>query len=253
MVTKKNASNLVLITFSAAVVAGIVFYANKAAIVNPASQAGSTLSAGERALITKDWELYQNDNLGIAFKHPKIIEDGEMVFFQVGNVVFVTTASSTLYIHRNEFQQTPQMSEDVILQNARKITEKYPMDSYHGSWQIQVHEASSDDDLNRIIQNNVAADFSGGCKLGEKVRTSQYGVFDIGIVPVKLAPDPGDISASSCYINWRGAFKYSPYYHRAATWKIGQEEQFQLTGCNTIYDCDADTLMAESFRFIERK
>jgi hypothetical protein len=46
--------------------------------------------------------------------------------------------------------------------------------------------------------------------------TSEQGVYDVAIDPVTPGRDDKYDADSSCWINWRIAFKYSPAYHRTS-------------------------------------
>jgi hypothetical protein len=188
---------------------------------------------------------YQNTRLGIALKYPPHIKDGTVEFVEAGNIVFVTNSTSDLYSHRSDL---PDGSEQEILDAAKKY-----MDGFV-AWAIVTGDAHSKADLSSFITN------LKGCEIGPLGTTTQSGVYNVGLVPVKPGP-PDDQNGpdSSCWINWIMAFKYSPEYQRAAKWDVGQEEHFMLspsdlndTNCDDVYGCAADSAMMASFRFIPR-
>lgn len=239
---KKNIYLSLVIILGAIIIAAVVVHSR-----NNSVQISVNKPPEKIKVDSKDWPLYKNEKLGIAFKHPSQINGSEMVFFQAGNILFVTTATTSLYIHREEL---PLGNDDAILKKAEEIEKKYPPGFSYGSWKIWIGDAHTDRDLEGMIQKwfGDKHNFGDGCKLGEKFPTSQAGVYDVGVATVRGNQNDAD---SSCWINWMAAFKYSSQYQRAAVWDIGQEPQFPV--CNEVYDCNADIPMAESFSFIERK
>ncbi len=195
-------------------------------------------------LQSKQWPLYKSTTLGVSFRYPRLIDQGELVFFQAGDVVFVTRASASLYAHRNELFSK---SDSAILEKAKSIEDQdtsFPK----GSWKVWVRDARSDEDLNQIVKDT----FGDGCKVGEKVMSSQPGTYDVSIDPVKPGVESKSDPDSSCFINTRISFKFSPRFQRAALWNLGQEGAFLLNNCSDVNYCDADQYMAQSFTFIPR-
>jgi hypothetical protein len=191
------------------------------------------------------WPTYQNTRLGISLRYPPHIKDGTVEFVEAGNIVFVTNSTSDLYAHRNDL---PNESNQEILDAAKKY-----MDGLV-AWAIVTGDAHSKADLSSFIAN------LKGCEIGPLGTTTQSGVYNVGLVPVKPGP-PDDPNGpdSSCWINWIMAFKYSPEHQRAAKWDIGQEGRFILSSsdvddpnCDEVYVCAADSAMKASFRFIPR-
>ena len=195
--------------------------------------------------LSETWPTYQNTGLGIALKYPPHIKDGTVEFVEAGNIVFVTNSTSDLYSHRNDL---PDGSEQEILNAAKKYMNGFVR------WAIVTRDVHSKADLSPFITN------LKGCEIGQMGTTTQGGVYNVGLVPVKPGPsDDPNGSDSSCWINWIMAFKYSPEYERAAKWDVGQEEHFMLSSsdlddpnCDDVYDCAADFAMMASFRFIPR-
>ncbi|MCI0619491.1 hypothetical protein L0Y40_00430 [Candidatus Wolfebacteria bacterium] len=219
---------------------------------------------------SKDWSTYSNEKLGIAFEYPEYSDGTKVVFIEAGNIVFVTTTSSPLYNRKDEL---PNGDGVDILKKAQEIShieveggdtfssiDEYLETFFSGlvGWAIWVRDVDSDADLEQFIQDRFGRGFEGGCTLGDKFEGIQAGVYDVSIDPVRGGERHKYDPDSSCFINWILYFKYSPQHSRAAMWDVGQEAKFHFStvdeaDCNFRYYCSADYLMAESFRFIERK
>jgi hypothetical protein len=195
--------------------------------------------------LSATWPTYENPRLGIALKYPPHIKEGTVAFVEAGSIVFITNSTSDLYGHRDDL---PHGSEQEILNAAKKYTDGFV------AWAIVTGDAQSKADLSSFITN------LKGCEIGALGTTTQSGVYNVGLVPVKPGPpDDPNGADSSCWINWIMAFKYSPEYQRGAKWDIGQEGHFMLSSsdlddpnCDGVYDCAADSAMMASFKFIPR-
>lgn len=210
----------------------------------------------EMALLeSKNWPVYRNERLGFELKYPPRVQTGDVVFFQAGHIVFVTTSSTDLFRHRQELARY--QDDTTILARAKVIQEK-ENDPTPGTWTIWVRAARNDADLSRFIDASFGKVYPGGCKLGGKKASTQSGVYNVAIVAIKPSHDGSSDGDSSCFINWMMSFKYSPTYQRAAMWDIGQEPKFSLLSFTTSSFAFADAyvadfIMADSFRFISKK
>lgn len=203
---------------------------------------------------TKSWLLYENTDLGVSFKYPKQIMGEDIVFFQVGNMLLITTNNSIIYTHKNEFTSTDPV---LIKRQIWDMEQKYNIDFVEEGWQIWVSNVNSDTDLTNIIKKwfGELYNFGDGCKLGEKLEIPEKrNYYSIGIDAVR--PNDDLLESSSCPVNWRVNFEYSSEYKRAAIWDMDQEDHFYFNDrcINNAgeHNCSADDLMKESFRFIRK-
>ena len=201
----------------------------------------------------KQWPEYQSENLGIALQYPEAIttfsrerNEGRLVFFEAGNILFVRSASSTLYAHRQELAH---LSNPAIELKAKELG-KTSTDStdYHNIWDIHIYDAKNDSDLQSIIDSWYGANH---CLIAEIKPTAYRDVFDV-LLKDKYPSQDSNNDPGSCWINWVSPIKYSTTYGRVAVWNIGQEAQFPYKNCWSLR-CSADLPMAASFRFIERR
>ena len=189
------------------------------------------------------WPTYSNSSLGISFKYPNLPDGEKIVFIQTGNILFVTNASSSLYTHQSELIGK---NDSEILKKAEEINGNLV------SWAIWVRDASNDQQLSDLIEDRYGNLFPGGCKLGKKTSSNQKNISDVAIDAVQGDSGYAD---SSC-INWIASFKFSSEFSRAALWDIGQEGKFFVDNSDAQwckdYRCQADYLMAKSFKFISK-
>lgn len=115
----KNRKILTILLILGVLCVGVFFIAGKLGVpgVNHPStnEPNTTVSSNANA---KDWLTYENDSLGISFAHPKLVQGKEMVFFQVGNILFVTVNSSNIYVHRDEIMGD---SDEAILEKESQL------------------------------------------------------------------------------------------------------------------------------------
>lgn len=242
---KQNKSIPIIIILVACLISGWILYTKTDTPPNN-PLTGPTISPDIKQVNMEDWVTYTNKKIGVEFRHPQKMVDGDNIeIFNIGNVLFVTTASSELYKRRDELNLP---SQNAIFSKVKEINGT----PYLDDWIIRIFDVKSKQGLNDIIQKEFGEIFPNGCKLGQIFPTEHEGVFDVDIDAVIPDTDPEDKngSYSSCWINWRIGFKYSPVYHQAAYWDIGQEEHFPIE-CENHKRCEADLLMADSFRFIK--
>lgn len=185
-----------------------------------------------------NWPTYTDPQLGISLKYPPHDQRGPIKFFRVGNILFVAPETSKIYRRRDELTQK---SDEDILSAA------YAIDDF-GYWKIWVRKTPDQDDLEKFIQERFRS-FNGGCKFSDLTPAHQTGVYRVGIVPVEIYNDSNSVE-SSCWINFRLAFLYSPTAKRAATWDMGQDDYFPLFPYANGYA--ADDVMYQSFNFVEK-
>lgn len=200
-------------------------------------------SPQQTAIDSSNWSEYVNNDLGVAIKYPQKVTNGNVKLIHKGNIIFVTTDASPLYQKQNELLAD---DDTGFLRKASEIEGQG-----NSVWAILVRSAKTDSDLEKIIQDKFGKDFPGGCKLGSKSASESAGILDVNIDPQRPGSTDKYDSDSSCWINWRVAFKYSPEFQRAAIWDMGQEGKF-LMNCESKNDCAADDLMVKSFRFLPK-
>jgi hypothetical protein len=233
MKLSKTIKKIIIFTFFLAIFFGLFIYFN---IFLKNSHAKSNLV---------DWGTYENLQLGVSFRHPRYVNRSEMVFFQAGDVLVVTTVSSSLYQHKDELSYG--YTGGMMMNELSKLEEKYPY-LPSKSWKIWVRNLSNEDDLKKFIQDIFKPQFFDGCKLGYIQKNEQPGMFDVIVDSVNKPVDLNDYSNYSCWINWKYNFKYSKLYKRAAMWNVGQEDQFFLLDSDSSTSIDDE--MAKSFIFI---
>lgn len=204
-----------------------------------------------------NWPIYTSSKLGISLKYPKQAAGDDVVFYQAGKMLIMTTKSSDLYLRRNVLQQ---LTDDKEI--FRKYNEIKKQDTHtfpNAAWIIWIRDINSDNDLEKLIQDKFSIYYEGKCKLGPKSTTTQEGIYDVAVVPTIEGPAPDLYGPeSSCWINWMTVFKYSPKYKRAVTWDIGQEYMFtpnKQVPCPANSECDdsgADKIIADSLKFTQQ-
>ena len=111
-------------------------------------------------------------------------------------------------------------------------------DYYQEMWQIVVKDIHDDQDLEAFLKSR----YGSSCSLGEKVSSTQEGVYD-----VKIQGDGKDLSETSCPLNYGTVVKYYPEGNKVIAWDTGQAYTFSADVTNSVtYDQE----MVDSFRFL---
>jgi len=107
-----------------------------------------------------------------------------MVFFQVGNALFVTVDSSPIYLHRDEITGTDYVA---VMKSEKELEQKYSVLWGDTPWMIVVQDANGDKGLNSIIRDYFGRGykFGDGCTLGSTTPSSVDGVYDVSVDPVR--------------------------------------------------------------------
>lgn len=222
-----------ILAFVLVIVATFSADSSSAAVTNTQTQSATSTEQG--------WITYKNEPLGISFSHPESVNGKEMVFFQVGNALFVTVDSSPIYLHRDELTSTDYAA---VMKSEQELEQKYSVLWGDTPWMIVVQDANGDKGLNAIIQDYFGRryKFGDGCTLGSTTPSSVDGVYDVGVDPVRPGADGKYDANSSCFINWMVSLKYSHKYNRAAIWDLGQDSRFT----------DNDRDISKTFNFIDK-
>lgn len=217
-----------------------LFTKNNTATNSPPTAVTSTQTQPSSS--KRDWIAYKNEPLGISFSHPQSVNGKEMVFFQVGNTLFVTVDSSPIYLHRGEITGADYVA---VMKSEKELEQKYSVLWGDTPWMIVVQDANGDKGLNAIIRDYFGRGykFGDGCTLGSTTPSSVDGVYDVSVDPVRPGAAGKYDADSSCFINWMVSFKYSPKYNRAAIWDLGQDSRFT----------DNDRDISKTFNFIDKQ
>ncbi len=118
---------------------------------------------------------------------------------------------------------------------------------YQQAWKIYVETVNNDDELDAFIKER----YGSGCGLGEKVASSQEGVYDVEI-NVPPAETMEEAEANGCLINYATVLKYYPAGNKAISWDTGQAYTFyKVLGTGDATDIIYDDQMVDSFLFLE--
>ena len=113
-----------------------------------------------------------------------------------------------------------------------------PENYYQTAWKIVARAVRDDGELDAFIKSR----YGSGCRLGEKVASSQDGVYD-----VRILGDGKDLPETQCPLNYATVVKYYPAGSKVIAWDLGQAPRFAAdVAYSTIYDQE----MVNSFEFL---
>lgn len=201
--------------------------------------------------IDNTWNQYTNNQLGFSMQIPKTTSEygGSCVNgkLNVSTVpVKIFNDNQGIYITTEYFYEFPVNNACQKTTNSLNIVDQRANQWKSGNvnnlivpknWHIITANVKDDYELENFIKIN----YGSGCKLGSK-SLSPTGVFD-----VKIDGDGLELDVSKCPINYIYALKYSPEFHKVASWGIGQEVVFSSDNYKQSYDTD----MVNSFKFID--
>lgn len=201
--------------------------------------------------IDNTWNLYTNNQLGFSMQIPKTTSEygGSCVSGKLSNSsvpVKIFNDNQSIYITTEYFYEFPVNNICQKTINSLNIVDQRANQWKNGgkdnlivpkNWHIITANINNDSELENFIKIN----YGSGCKLGSK-SLSPAGVYD-----VKVDGDGLELDVSKCPINYIYALKYSPEFHKIASWGIGQEVVFSSDNYKQSYDAD----MVNSFKFVD--
>ncbi|MFH0779347.1 MAG: hypothetical protein V1928_00635 [Parcubacteria group bacterium] len=198
-----------------------------ACVLQPATPAAPDDPVVSPPDVSDTWLKYQNQKLGFEIYIPKKNDDGAIRTIASGDALWLVAENSSYLSKLPQFKNSASDFDKVA---------GLP-------WAIVVKTANNDQELDQFIKNMYGAD----CNLGAKIPSGQSGVFDVQIANRNERIEEG------CWLNYAFALKYSPAFHCAAAWTVGQAPTFinsevkGADGNGIYYDQD----MAKSFKFVE--
>jgi len=215
---------------------------------------GFLVTSSEKELPTtnnfaKDWTIYNSNSLGVSIKYPKSTKWGEPAIFEVGNILVLTRASSSVYDSRESLTS---LANDISILDKINEIESGVSSFSLTSWELWVQNIESEKDLETMSgvwfgQRHGLVDT---CEVIDITESDTKGVYNVNVGPkVEYAnAELGD--PNGCFINWRVSFKYSPEAKKAVIWDRGQEDLFPLNQCVDGI-CEADNYIVNSLEFIK--
>jgi hypothetical protein len=164
----------------------------------------------------------------------KVFEDGDTTYIAgeyYNELSGETKETSADGATRSFFSECQAVTNDLaLLQN--------PDNFYQTAWKIVAGEVHDDAELEAFLKSQ----YGSGCSLGEKVASSQDGVYDI-----RIQGDGKDLGETQCPLNRVLVVKYYPAGNRVVTWDRGQAPEFAAdANYSRIYDQE----MVNSFQFL---
>lgn len=217
--------------------------------VTPISITPTRILANTLTSIDNTWNLYTNNVHGYSIKIPKMATEyggtctnGKLSDSLVpvknydGFGTYITYEYFYEYPINNTCKKTiTDLNIIDVRANQWKTGNGNPL-MVPGNWHIITSKIENDSDLDYFIKTN----YGTGCSLGAK-SLSSTGVYD-----VKIQGDGLELDKTKCPINYVYALKYSPEFHKAATWAVGQSIVFSSADFKQSYDEE----MINSFKFI---
>ncbi len=197
-------------------------------------------------VFSTSWNTYSDANLGFSMKVPSqtrlntcrwdsVFQTHMLVEGAMVPVKTIPTADG-VWITVSEYYDYGEV-QAVDVGGGREIDgylscEKIEVDASNISsspirWKINIANASSDEDLEGLVDTWYGQE----CSLGEKTAASQAGVVDIDVLdtPPTETEDPGP-----CWVGYSHIFKHNASTGRAVQWNIGQGLNFY--GDNDYFD-----------------
>jgi hypothetical protein len=214
--------------------------------------------------LDETWYQYINDRFGFLINFPQaaispygvcawVEENGDHSYRpEPAHVALkVFEDGNTTYIAREYYQlltgETKEPSGDgatrSFFSECRTIMNdlealRNPDSSSQTAWRIVASDVHDDAELDAFLKSQ----YGSGCSLGEKVVSSQEGVYDI-----RIQGDGKDLGGTQCPLNRVIVVKYYPAGSRVVTWDRGQAPTF---AADTAYSRLYDQEMVNSFQFL---
>jgi hypothetical protein len=214
--------------------------------------------------LDETWYQYTNYQLGFSFKFPRTTvsqygfckwteENGDHSYrpepafvpvkvFEDGNTTYI--AGEFYYELTGETTETSAGGATrAFFSDCQAVTNNLellgdPDNYYQTRWEIVTQEVHDDGELDAFLKSR----YGSGCRLGEKIASSQDGVYDI-----RVQGDGKDLGETQCPLNYVTVVKYYPVGNKVVAWNLGQAPRFVA---DTAYPVVYDQEMVNSFRFL---